>query len=94
VQRAEKRLELFTNVNGALVAQGGAPAFDLVEAGLELLRADGERNPEKYRLPPPPPPPQAAPMATPGAMPAEDGAPAEEMAAEPSPNVIPMEGAA
>jgi hypothetical protein len=94
VQRAEKRLELFTNVNGALVSQGGAPAFDLVEAGLELLRADGERNPEKYRLPPPPPPPQAAPMAAPGQMPAEDGAPAEEMAAEPSPNVIPMEGAA
>jgi hypothetical protein len=91
-KQAEERIDRFIAINGALIAQGGAPAFDLVEAGMDLLRASGERNPEKYRLPPPPPMP--APMD-----PAAGGAPmeGEAMPAEmgaPSPNVIAMEGAA
>lgn len=89
-QQAQERVQRFIEINGALMAQGSPPAFDLVEAGLELLRASGERNPEKYRLPPPPPPPPqpVAPPVPAGVEPQQEAVP------EPSPNVIPMEGAA
>jgi hypothetical protein len=93
-QRAKERLDMFIQVNGALMAQQQPPAFDLVEGAMEMLRASGERNPDKYLLPPPPPPPPA-PMVDPAAMgPEGEQLPAEEIPAEASTNVIPMEGAA
>lgn len=59
VQEAQESLNLYSMVNGELMAVGQAPAFDLLEAALELERARGSKNPERFLLPPPEPAPVA-----------------------------------
>jgi hypothetical protein len=49
-QSAKDNLQLFSLVNQARLAMQLPPVFDVVEAGLEVLRARGVRNPERFLL--------------------------------------------
>jgi hypothetical protein len=92
VKQAQERVSTFIEINGALIAQGGVPAYDLVEAGLDLLKANGERNPDKYLLPPPPPmPAPAQPNMAPPDQAAAAGVP---VVGEPPAEMLQMEGVA
>ncbi len=68
----KETLALFQNLNGARMARQMPPAWDEDAVGLELLRAQNIRRPERFRLAEPPPMPMAGPgMPMPGAAPVD-----------------------
>ena len=66
VQQAQESLELYATTNEKLMAMGLPPKFDIGEAAIEVERAKGTKNPERFLLPPPPAQPPQMPGMAPG----------------------------
>lgn len=72
IERLKETLALVQNLNGARLAKQMPPKWDEDEVGLELLRAQNIRRPERFQLEEPTPQPMAGPgMPMPGAAPVD-----------------------
>lgn len=98
VEEAQETYEIAEHTNMTLMSFGQAPMYDMAKLSLELLNARKVRNPERFLLPPPEPvavDPATGQVLQMGNPPSAAAAPAGPVQAPaPSPNVIPMQGAA